>query len=59
MSERKKEKEIENPSRCKFKSIYVFNDIETRKSGEFLITASDLDNALVARRINLVYGGGI
>ena len=59
MSERKKEKEVENPSRRKFKFICVFNDLKTRKSGEFLTAASDLDNALAARKINLVYGGGI
>ena len=41
MFERKKEKEVENPSRHRFKSICVFSDLETGKSGEFLIAASD------------------
>ena len=59
MSERKKEKEVENPSRHRFKAIYVFSDLETRKSGEFLTTASDLGNVLITRKINLVYRGGI
>ena len=59
MSERKKEKEVENLSRCRFKSIYVFSDVETGKNGEFLTAASDLGNALVVRKINLVYRGGI
>ena len=59
MFERKKEKDIENPSRCKFTSICVFNDLETRKNGEFLTATSDLGNTLAARKINLMYKGGI
>ena len=56
MSERKKE--VKNPSRHRFKSIYVFSDLETRKSGEFLTVTNDLGNALATRKINLMYGGG-
>ena len=41
-SERKKEKEVENLSKRRFKSICVFSDLETRKNGEFLIVAIDL-----------------
>ena len=59
MSEKKKEKEVENPSKRRFKSICVFSDIETGKNGEFVTVASDLGNALAARKINLVYAGGI
>ena len=59
MSEIKKEKDIENPSRYRFKSICVFSDLEVGKSGEFLTVVSDLDNVLAAKKINLVYGGGI
>ena len=59
MSKRKKEKEVKNSLRHRFKSICVFNDLEIRKSGEFLTVASDLGNVLAARKINLVYGGGI
>ena len=59
MSERKKEKEIENPSRHKFISICVFSDIETENSGEFLTVVSDLGNVLATKKINFVYGGGI
>ena len=59
MSERNKEKEGENPLRCRSKSIYVFSELETRKSGEFLIATSDLGNAFTIRKINLVYGRGI
>ena len=59
MSERKKEKEVENPSKRRFKSICIFNDLKTRKNGEFLIVTSDLGNVLTARKINLMYGGGI
>ena len=58
-SDRKKEKEVENPLRCRFKFICVFSDIETGKSGEFLTATSNLGNALATRKINLVYGGGI
>ena len=53
-----KENEVKNPSMCKFKSIYIFNDLETGKSEEFLIATGDLDNVLAIRKINLVYGGG-
>ena len=59
MSKRKKKTEVENPSRHIFKSICVFSNLEIGKSGEFLIATSDLSNALVARKINLVYKGGI
>ena len=57
--ERKKEKEVKNSSRHKFKSIYIFSDLETEKNGEFLTITSDLGNTLTARKINMVYGGGI
>ena len=57
MSERKEEKEVENPSTQKFKSVCVFCDLE--KSGEFLIAVSDLGNVLATRKVNLVYGEGI
>ena len=56
MFERKKEKQVKNPSRHRFKFICIFSDPETGKSGEFLTVASDLGNTLVARKINLVYG---
>ena len=59
MSDRKKEKKIENSSKCRFKSICIFNDLETENSGEILIITSDWGNALTARKINLVYGRGI
>ena len=49
MFERKKEKEVKNPLRHRFKSIYIFNDLKIGKSGEFLTAASDLDNALASQ----------
>ena len=59
MPKRKKEKEVKNPSKHIFKSIYVFSYLEFGKSGEFLPAVSDLGNALVAKNINMVYGGWI
>ena len=43
----------------RFKSVYVFNDVEIGKSEEFLTTTSDFGNALATKNINKVYGGGI
>ena len=59
MFDRKKEKEVENLSKHRFKSICVFSDLEIGKSGEFLIVASHLSNVLAAKKINIVYRGGI
>ena len=59
MFETKKETEVESPSKHQFKSICVFNDLETEKSGEYLTAVSDLGNVFIAKKINLVYGGGI
>ena len=59
MFEKKKEKEVENPSSHRFKSICVFSDLETGKNEMFLTTIGDLSNALATRKINLVYGGEI
>ena len=55
MSKRKKEKEVENSLRRRFKFICVFSDLKTGKSREFLIATSDLGNVLAARKINMVY----
>ena len=43
----------------RFKFICVFIDLETGKNREFLTVTSNLDNTLAARKINLVYEGGI
>ena len=59
MFERKKERNGEIPSRHIFKSICVFSELNVGNNGEFLIVASDISNALIARKINFVYRGGI
>ena len=59
MFENKKEKESKKPSKCRFKSICVFDESVTEKDGEFLKAMSELGNALTTRNIHFVYGGGI
>ena len=51
MSEKKKEKEGENSSKYKFKSICVFSEIEIGKSEEFLTTTNNLGNVLADNQL--------
>ena len=50
MTNCKVEKEGERPSKCKFKSICVFDGFIIRKDGKFLKVSSELKNVLVTRK---------
>ena len=57
-SEKMKE-ERKKPSKHRFQSIYVFNESDVGKKGEFIVIANELGKVLVATKIHFVYKGGI
>ena len=59
MSKRREEKESEEKARRRFTSICVLGGSNLGKDREFITTASYLGKILAARKINLVYGGGM
>ena len=58
MSERKN-KRSGITRKCRFSSICIFGETDSRKNGEFIPAAQELGCALAAREIKFVYGGGI
>ena len=55
--EERTEKERKKPLKHRFHFIYVFDEFDVGKEGEFIVVANELGKVLATRKIHFVYGG--